>query len=889
MSRTVFDLNDPAVIADPYPHYARLRDEAPVYHSSDPDLWILSRHDDVAVAVRDAQRFSSDLGKASRFDDNPFNPTMKIPHRLAGTLGRVVPLRTLLTSDPPEHTVLRRKVSRAFTPRRITAWQPRIREIAERLVDDIAAKAGPIDLVTDLASPLPTIVIAEMMGIPADRHDDFKRWSDNLVNGLLTGGSKAKMLTSAGEISWFFARTVRERRRNPGDDLVSLLVTGDADALSLVELINFCVLLLVAGNETTTNLISNAMLALFEHRDLWQQITADPSLAAAAVEEALRFDGPGQGLLRITTTDVTIGETTIPGGARVLPLIGSANRDPRHWEDPDEFRLDRNTNEHIAFGSGIHFCIGNALARIESRAAIEMLARRLPRLAPAGAPTRIASPVLRGLRSLPVEPSGRHRREPRIVIVGAGMAGIAAAHSFSRAGFTDFTILEKGSDVGGVWHWNRYPGLRCDVPSHTYQFAFAPKPDWKHVWATGKEIRQYHRDLVDRLHLRPHLRLDCEVTSAAFTDNHWRLSTADGENIDADFLVAATGVLHHPAIPDIPGLDSFAGPVVHTARWTDLDTAGRRVAVIGTGSTGVQVFSALQPAAAHITHFVRTPQWVMWMPMGLRQPRVVGRLLRVLPGLAWTVDRGQRIGSDLVVDLVTRPSWRRRLAQHYARLCLRIQVRDKDLRARLTPGYQPFCKRQVISASYYRRIAKPNASFVTEPIAAITPTGIQTADGTHHDVDVIVLATGFQAHNYMRPLNLRGRDGLSIDDAWAKGPRAWAMTAIPGFPNLFTVLGPNSPSGSMSLQHVAELTAHYITGWLRRFRDGEITSVEITEEATSRFADDVAEAMRPTVWNTGCNSWYFADDNHIDLWPFDRKRLTTMLTRPRDDDYILTS
>ncbi len=882
MTHSVFDLNDPAVIADPYPHYARLRDTAPVYHSNDPDLWILSRHDDVAVAVRDAQRFSSDLGTASRFDDNPFNPTMKIPHRLAGALGRVVPLRTLLTSDPPEHTVLRRKVSRAFTPRRIAAWEPRIRQIAEHLVDDIAAKAGPGDLVTDLASPLPTIVIAEMMGIPADRHDDFKRWSDNLVNGLLTGGSLTKMLASAAEISLFFARTVRKRRRNPGDDLVSLLITGDNDALSLAELINFCVLLLVAGNETTTNLISNAMLALFERPDLWRQITADPALAAAAVEETLRFDGPGQGLLRITTTDVTVGGTTIPAGARVLPLIGSANRDLRHWEDPDEFRLDRESNEHLAFGSGIHFCIGNALARMESRAAIEMLARRLPHLAPGGTPTRIAGPVLRGLRPLPVvvEPSAS-RRDPRIVIVGAGMAGIAAAHTFRQAGFTNFTILEKASDVGGVWRWNRYPGLRCDVPSHTYQFAFAPKPDWKHVWATGEEIRQYHRDLVGRLHLGPHLRLDCEVTSAAWTENRWQVCT--------DFLVAATGVLHHPSIPDIPGLDSFAGPVVHTARWTEVGTAGRRVAVIGSGSTGVQVFSALQPDAAHITHFVRTPQWVMWMPMGLRQPRVVGRLLQALPGLAWTVDRAQRVGSDLVVDLVTRPTWRRRLAQRYARMCLRVQVRDKDLRARLTPGYQPFCKRQVVSASYYRRIGKPNASFVTEAIAAVTPTGIRTADGVHHDVDIIVLATGFQAHNYMRPMNLRGRDGLSIDDAWSKGPRAWAMTAIPGFPNLFTILGPNSPSGSMSLQHVAELTAHYVTGWLRRFRDGEITAVEITEEATNRFADDIAEAMRPTVWNTGCNSWYFADDNHIDLWPFDRKRLTTMLTETCDHDYNLTS
>ncbi|PQM45891.1 cytochrome P450 [Mycobacterium talmoniae] len=406
MMPTTFDLNDPALIADPYPHYARLRDEAPVYHCTDPDLWVLSRHDDVAVAIRDASRFSSDLGNASRFADNPFNPTMKIPSLLARLLGSVAPVRTLLTSDAPLHTELRRKVGRAFTPRRITAWEPRIWEIADSLVDEMAAKSdgSPIDLVTDLASPLPTIVIAEMMGIPAERHNDFKRWSDNLVNGLLTDGSKAKLLSSAVEISWFFARAVRTRRRNPGDDLVSLLVAGDRDteALSLPELVNFCILLLVAGNETTTNLISNAMLAMLDRPEVWQQIVTEPALAAAAVEETLRFDGPGQGLLRITTTDITIADTTIPAGARVLPLIASANRDPRHWDDPDEFRLDRKTGDHLAFGSGIHFCLGNALARIESRAAIEALARRLPTLTRAGTPVRIASPVLRGHRSLPV-------------------------------------------------------------------------------------------------------------------------------------------------------------------------------------------------------------------------------------------------------------------------------------------------------------------------------------------------------------------------------------------------------------------------------------------------------------------------------------------------------
>jgi cytochrome P450 len=401
----VFELNDPAVIADPYPHYTWLRDNAPVYHSGDPDLWVVSRHDDVVV-LRDTERFSSDMGGLARgLNGNPFNPSMKIPGWLNRLAARIPWLRVLLTSDPPQHTVLRRKVSRAFTPKMMASWEPRIREISAGLVADMqgADKSTPGDLVRDLASPLPTTVIAEMMAIPAQRRDDFKRWSDNLVDGLLTGGSLARMATSAAEISLYFARTVRQRRARPGDDLISLLVTGDQEtALNPAEVITFCILLLVAGNETTTNLIANAMLALFDRPDLWRQLTADPALAAAAVEETLRYDGPGQGLIRVTTTDVRMGDETIPAGRNVLPLIASANRDPRHWDDPDTFRLDRQPNDHLAFGTGIHFCIGYALARLEGRVAIETLFRQLAGLRPAGQPVRINSPVLRGLRSLPV-------------------------------------------------------------------------------------------------------------------------------------------------------------------------------------------------------------------------------------------------------------------------------------------------------------------------------------------------------------------------------------------------------------------------------------------------------------------------------------------------------
>lgn len=480
-------------------------------------------------------------------------------------------------------------------------------------------------------------------------------------------------------------------------------------------------------------------------------------------------------------------------------------------------------------------------------------------------------------------------RDPRVIIIGAGVAGIATAVTLQQAGFGDFTILEKGSDVGGVWHWNHYPGLTCDVPSNIYQFSFAPKPDWKRIFATGPEIQQYHRDVVERFGLDRHLRLDTEVTSAVFNGTTWTVTTAAGEELEADFVVAATGVLHHPSVPKIPGLDTFAGDVVHTARWDDsLETSGKRIGVIGTGSTGVQVFAALQKDAGSITQFARTPQWVLWAPMSLPQPRLLSMALQRAPKANEALYDVLLRGSAILVDIVTKPTWRRRLVQDYARLSLKAQVRDDALRRDLTPDYQPLCKRQVMSGSYYRALKADNAALVTADISEVTPTGIRTADGREHELDVIVMATGFKAHNYMRPMDLRGRDGLTIEEAWAKGPRAYRMTAIPGFPNLFTVLGPNSPTGSISLQYSAELTARYIAQWLARFRDGELDTVEVTSEATDEFNAQVAEAMGPTVWNTGCNSWYFNEAGGIDLWPFDRATMKTMLRAPDERDFLVS-
>lgn len=483
-----------------------------------------------------------------------------------------------------------------------------------------------------------------------------------------------------------------------------------------------------------------------------------------------------------------------------------------------------------------------------------------------------------------------HSREPRVVIIGAGMAGIATAYVFRRVGLTDVTICEKGTDVGGVWHWNRYPGLTCDVPSQIYQFGFAPKPDWSRVWASGEEIRRYHREVVDRFGLDRGLRLGTEITAADYDDEDatWTLTTAAGETLHADFVVCATGVLHHPFTPPIPGLENFDGQVVHTARWDpDLRTRGRRVAVIGAGSTGVQVVSALQPEVRRLVHLARSPQWLLWAPMNLRQPAVLTALLRRIPALRRGVYAAGLWASGILADVVLKPTWRRRAVQAYARLSLRRQIRDTRLRADLTPTDEPLCKRQVVSGSYYRAVRASNVDLETAPIAEVTPTGIRTSEGRFHEVDVIVLATGFRTHDYMRPMRITGRAGRGLDDAWVDGPRAYRTTAIPGFPNLFTVLGPNSPTGSIPLQFSAELTAGYIARWIEQWRSGGFDAVEVTEEATDEFAREVSGAMGPTVWNTGCRSWYLTEGGAIDLWPFDRAQMVRMLSRPDPADFRL--
>lgn len=400
-----FDPFSRDVVADPYPHYARLRIEAPVCHVPEQGLWMVTRYEDVAAILHDPATFSSAEGMgalmAGRVGPNRVNGGLLLGSGLGAP-------RVLIATDPPEHSRLRRLVSRAFTPRAIAGLEPHLREVCDTLVDDLLAAAdrGEGDLVAQLAFPFPVIVIAELLGIPPERRSDFKRWSDALVGALAGDGSPSGSQAVLAEMFTYLSEVVERRRRQPGDDVISRLVGGtdpdDPDSLDPAEITLFSILLLVAGNETTTNLIGNGAAALAAHPEQARRLREDPTLLPAAIEEILRWDAPVQGLFRSTTTDVDVAGVILPADAMVMVCFASANRDSRHFPDADRFDIARRPTDHLAFGHGIHSCLGGSLARLEARLVGEALLARDIRLAPGPGAQRIDSILLRGFSAYPV-------------------------------------------------------------------------------------------------------------------------------------------------------------------------------------------------------------------------------------------------------------------------------------------------------------------------------------------------------------------------------------------------------------------------------------------------------------------------------------------------------
>jgi cation diffusion facilitator CzcD-associated flavoprotein CzcO len=448
-----------------------------------------------------------------------------------------------------------------------------------------------------------------------------------------------------------------------------------------------------------------------------------------------------------------------------------------------------------------------------------------------------------------------------VVIIGAGFGGLGLAMMLKRAGFTDFTILERAGDLGGVWRDNTYPGAACDIPSSLYSYSFAPNRTWPRRYPEQPDILAYLRRTATEAGVVDHIRFDTEVTMAGY-DGHWRIETASGERFEADVLVAAVGQLSHPAVPDIPGAGRFSGPAFHSARWDhDAELAGKRIAVIGTGASAVQFVPRIRTVAERVTVFQRTPQYVVPKPDIAYKPWH-HKLFRRVPGS----QRAMRLLTWLIGELLTltltsaKPLGK--LVELAFRLLLRWQVPDRTLRAKLIPDYPPGCKRVLFSNEWFPTLTASNVDLVTERIEAITEHGIRTASG-EHPADVIIYGTGFRATEFLAPIRIRGVGGRELSDEWASGARAYLGMTVPGFPNMFLVYGPNTNLGGNSIIYMMEHQFRYILQVLTRNR----SYVEVKREVADRFDAEVQRRLADTVW-TGCQSWYHEGDGRIPTnWP----------------------
>jgi len=476
----------------------------------------------------------------------------------------------------------------------------------------------------------------------------------------------------------------------------------------------------------------------------------------------------------------------------------------------------------------------------------------------------------------------------RFAIIGAGMAGILAAIKLEEAGLTNFAVYEKADRVGGTWRENTYPGLTCDVPSHMYCYSFALNPEWSHMYPPGEEIQEYFESVAQRYGVTPHIRFGDEVVRCQFSSGRWQLATAAGHRDEADVVIAATGVLHHPKYPDIEGLESFGAAMFHSARWDhDVALDGRRVGIIGTGSTAVQIVAAIAERVSTLVLFQRTPQWIVPAvnPTFTAEEKAAFREdHELIEQLRAKASHLFDAFSDAVVD---SGSPTMKMIEEACRSNLENNVHDPALRERLRPDYRAGCKRLVVSGDFYQAIQRPNAELITQAIEHIEPRGVHTADGRLHELDVLVLATGFKVDAFVRPMSVVGRDGKDLEQEWAQRPEAYLSISVPGYPNFFMVNGPNGPVGNFSLVEVAELQVGYIMQLVDRIRSGDCREISATPSALAEFERARVETAEKTVWATGCRSWYLDDRGIPAVWPWPFERFRVQMASPAWEAYEL--
>ncbi|MEH6819584.1 MAG: NAD(P)/FAD-dependent oxidoreductase [Dietzia psychralcaliphila] len=457
-----------------------------------------------------------------------------------------------------------------------------------------------------------------------------------------------------------------------------------------------------------------------------------------------------------------------------------------------------------------------------------------------------------------------------VLVVGAGFSGLGMVIKLTEDGFDDVIVVERGTDVGGTWRDNSYPGAACDVPSHLYSYSFALNPGWSRAFSPQGEIYDYIRRVTHDAGVREKIRFGVEVTSARFDESRgrWTVGTTAGE-YDARVLVLGVGALCEPRLPEIDGIGDFAGPVFHTARWDhSVPLAGRRVAVIGTGASAIQVVPSIAPTVEHLDVYQRTAPWVL--PRIDRQyPGFERALYRRVPGLQRAVRALQYASREFQVVGLTRTRAALAPIKAIGRAHLAMSVRDPGLRAKLTPNFEIGCKRILLSNAWYRALTRQNVDVVTTPISRVTEGGIVTSDGAEHPADVLVVATGFHVTDSPFFERVRDASGRTLADKWAsEGMEAYKGTTVAGYPNLFVLMGPATGLGHSSMIYMIESQLNYLVDAMRSMRDRGLQTVEVREAVQNAYNRELRENTGETVWVTGCKSWYLdAKGNAPAVWP----------------------
>ena len=456
----------------------------------------------------------------------------------------------------------------------------------------------------------------------------------------------------------------------------------------------------------------------------------------------------------------------------------------------------------------------------------------------------------------------------RVAIIGAGFGGLGMAIALQRAGLEDFVVLDRADDLGGTWRDNTYPGLTCDIPSQLYSFSFRPWR-WSRRFPARDEILAYLHALVAEHGLGPRLRFGRGVTKAEFDEGHaiWQITLDDGSTLNAKAVVCAVGQLGRPVLPDLPGRDEFNGPAWHSARWNhQVDLTQQRVAVVGTGASAIQFVPEIAKVAGHVDVYQRTPPYVL--PKADRPYRETEQALFDRVPAVRKADRlriflyGELLTTGFVLSpkMLAAPMamWRRQL---------RTQIADPRLRERCVPDYVMGCKRVVFSDDWYPALTRPDVELVTDPIERIVPAGVITQDGITRPADVIIYATGFQATQFLAPMQVEGRGHRKLHEAWQDGAQAYLGITVTGFPNFFMLYGPNTNLGGNSIIYMLEGQIGYVLGALRALTEHRLAWLDVRPDVQQKFNAWVQSASRTSVWESGCHSWYTTGGRNTNNWP----------------------